>query len=240
MTFYVFHAGQKLGPYNLDDVNAQLRNGSLIASDLGWNEDLTEWLPLSQIPGVVTPVFKRPPPPPSARSTPPPLAIPPPPPRHPPPPPQRSAEWYYVLRGEKLGPVSQDLIPDLPQDTPVWKPGMLDWLPLYQTDLRKSNAPPPISGENVNNVVVWLWAFAPLIPIPLRYWLISCAINCLFWWWDGRVVAKSGHNREGWGFWGFFLVPVYLFVRAARLKQNCGYAVVWLVVFVLSILGLRF
>jgi hypothetical protein len=143
---------------------------------------------------------------------------------------------------------------NLPADALVWKSGMTDWQPVSQTDLwRASNEPPPLSGENVNNTVVWLWAFAPLIPInaillaidiPVTsqsklMWSIGFAINMVFWMLDGHQVQRAGHNRDGWGSWGIFVVTVYLFIRAARLKQSNGYAIVWLVCFALGILGHR-
>jgi hypothetical protein len=167
-------------------------------------------------------------------------------------------EWYYTANGEKRDPETRKTIENevnsgnLPFDALVWKSGMTDWQPVSQTDLwRASNEPPPLSGENVNNTVVWLWAFVPLIPIysileaigvpatshSMLPWHIGFAMNMVFWMLDGHKLQRAGHNRDGWGRWGIFLVPVYLFIRAAKLRQSNGYAIVWLVCFVVSILG---
>jgi hypothetical protein len=167
--------------------------------------------------------------------------------------------WYYVISGQKLGPESSENLIEwvssgtLSLDNLVWRTGMADWLPIRDTELipNSSDTPPPLSGEHVNNTAVWLWAFAPLIPInailvagnipgtsqSMLLWSIGLAINMMFWMLDGHQLQRAGHNREGWGGWGIFVVPVYLFIRAAKLKQSNGYAIVWLVCLGLSIFG---
>ena len=62
----VLKNGQQLGPFTLEEINRQLSEGAIIASDLAWHEGLSEWVPLTSIPGVVfTPAHGlRPPPPP--------------------------------------------------------------------------------------------------------------------------------------------------------------------------------
>jgi GYF domain 2 len=169
-------------------------------------------------------------------------------------------EWYYTASGERHGPETRETMEigvnsgNLPAEALVWKSGMTDWRPVSQTDLwAASNEPPPLSGENVNNTAVWIWAFAPLIPInailmaidlPVSFqaklmWTIGFAINMVFWTLDGHQLQRAGHNRDGWGRWGILVVPVYLFIRAAKLKQSNGYAIIWLACFAVSILGHR-
>ena len=81
-------------------------------------------------------------------------------------------EWYYTANGERHGPETRKTMEtgvksgNLPAEALVWKSGMTGWQPVNQTDLWiASNEPPPLSGENVNGTAVWVWAFAPLIPI---------------------------------------------------------------------------
>jgi GYF domain 2 len=137
-----------------------------------------------------------------------------------------------------------------PEDL-VWNPGMTEWCALRHTNLCLDlKTPPPLTGSSVNNLAVWFWAFVPLIPISSIMiamgltphqsstitWKVAFAINTLFWWLDGQQLKHSGHNRSGWGWWGIFLVPVYLFIRAAKLKQSNAYAIVWLVCLAVGIL----
>jgi hypothetical protein len=103
-------------------------------------------------------------------------------------------------------------------------------------------------GEAVSNGVVWTVAFVPLISVFLQLalagplgttaaslWYIAPILNVILCLADEANLKKAGHNTKGMGVWAFLLVPVYLFVRAARLKQNNGYAIVWLVSFGLSL-----
>ncbi len=53
MQLFVHHNGIQLGPYPPEVIHAQLANGSLDSSDLGWYEGMVEWQPLASIPGIV-------------------------------------------------------------------------------------------------------------------------------------------------------------------------------------------
>jgi hypothetical protein len=55
VSFLVAKDGQQLGPFSLDEVNAQLAGGMLDPSDLGWTEGFEDWYPLEQIEGFVMP-----------------------------------------------------------------------------------------------------------------------------------------------------------------------------------------
>jgi hypothetical protein len=63
---------------------------------------------------------------------------------------------------------------------------------------------------------------------------VSFAINSIFYAWDLHLIRKSGRENDFWGRYLLF-VPVYLFVRAAKLKVSYVYAWVWLVMYILSI-----
>ena len=61
MHITIHRDGQNHGPYTLEQVKEYLGNGSLIESDLAWQEGCKDWLPLRDI---ITPVTTPPPPPP--------------------------------------------------------------------------------------------------------------------------------------------------------------------------------
>jgi hypothetical protein len=129
---------------------------------------------------------------------------------------------------------------------------MAEWRSLPHTPLGTSfTTPPPVAGEAVNSTAVWFWAFSALISVEAIYAALGIrhpspwsaartyfCLNSLFFYWDTRLIRGSGNNPrkwEGWQWWGLFITPVYLFVRAAKLKQNCAYAVVWIVCFLISL-----
>lgn len=82
------------------------------------------------------------------------------------------AQWWYELNGERKGPVKSDEINELigygvlKHENLVWTVGFETWKPVKATDfsvLLKKDIPPPITGANVNNTLVWWLAFAPLL-----------------------------------------------------------------------------
>ena len=52
MQIYITRDGQRLGPYSVEDVNAQLAAGTVSATDLAWYEGIPSWIPLSSIAGI--------------------------------------------------------------------------------------------------------------------------------------------------------------------------------------------
>lgn len=71
MEIYICRNNDQLGPYSIDQVNACLRDGSLVRADLAWYEGIADWAPLSTVPGVAA---GPPPPPPIPVTAPPSLA----------------------------------------------------------------------------------------------------------------------------------------------------------------------
>ncbi|MDF5946840.1 DUF4339 domain-containing protein [Pseudomonas aeruginosa] len=81
---------------------------------------------------------------------------------------------FLVLRreGERKGGFDQQQIialirsGKLTYGSMVWKKGMPGWAQIEQTELRQhleDIAPPPLTGAGVNNKIIWLLAFAPII-----------------------------------------------------------------------------
>ena len=68
MQIHVAHAGQKMGPYSIEEVRQRLSEGSFAPSDLAWHEGITDWVPLSSL--VQTPDRVAPPPLPPGKQTP--------------------------------------------------------------------------------------------------------------------------------------------------------------------------
>jgi hypothetical protein len=55
MMIHVMRDGQQFGPYTLEDVNAYLAQGTLLATDQAWYEGAPEWMLITQVPGVLAP-----------------------------------------------------------------------------------------------------------------------------------------------------------------------------------------
>ncbi|SVC99955.1 uncharacterized protein METZ01_LOCUS352809, partial [marine metagenome] len=62
MQIHVNKDGQQIGPYDLEQVNQYLEQGSLLPTDPAWHEGLDGWVPLNQVEGVVVPGASAPPP----------------------------------------------------------------------------------------------------------------------------------------------------------------------------------
>jgi hypothetical protein len=62
MDIYIQNNGQQIGPHTIDQVNEQLAEGLLQLGDPAWHEGMDEWIPLSEITGVVDITTASPPP----------------------------------------------------------------------------------------------------------------------------------------------------------------------------------
>jgi len=129
---------------------------------------------------------------------------------------------------------------------------------IENTELRThldENTPPPLTGEHVDNTIIWVLAFAPIIGLVLEYfvaatiysgnqylaetaasngqfWYITLILNIALSFWDEKRLKKAGTDTNK--FSGLvWLVPVYLYQRAKALKHSLAYFVIWVVCFVL-------
>ncbi|GAA5107583.1 hypothetical protein GCM10023211_08860 [Orbus sasakiae] len=176
-------------------------------------------------------------------------------------------QWFYELSGKRIGPVSENGMIALIKTNVigygnvVWRSNYPDWINLEDSELKEhlsTMAPPPLTGKNVNNTVVWLLAFAPIISVFIvmiilafqykgnEYRMLNAYYNGEFWWIaiivnillsivDENILKKSGNDTSKFKGW-VWLVPVYLFQRAKFLKQNQAYFWVWIVTFVITLL----
>jgi len=174
--------------------------------------------------------------------------------------------WFYESGGQRKGGFSeQEMISlitsgEITRGAVVWRNGLSDWTKLETTELAAhldKTAPPPLSGEHVNNTVVWVLAFAPLIGLifeaivagmvyngseyrieqalsSAEFWYITLALNLALSFWDEKRLEQSGIDTSK--FKGMtWLIPVYLYQRAKALKHNLAYFIVWLACFALML-----
>lgn len=167
---------------------------------------------------------------------------------------EQQTGWYYESRGERRGPVSQSGIMNLysagiiKKDTMVWANGFSDWVPFSQSGLihEVKMGPPPVAGSAVDNTMVWVLAFMPIIGSIVEYmvmdafnvwgrslWFITFFLNVLFCSLDDKKLKAAGYNTDSLG--SAWLIPVYLFNRAKMLAQSPSYAIVWIVTFVIML-----
>lgn len=175
-------------------------------------------------------------------------------------------QWFYELKKQRHGPVSPDEMKDLIRKgvvsygNVVWTNSYPDWIPVENSELREflmSTSPPPLKGDNINNVFVWIIAVAPIWGEFVRafilagmygdnvyqynlaltsgeLWYLFIVFNIVFCALDGYTLNKSGVNVNRFMWWILFLVPVYLYKRARHLSQSLAYFWVWIACFVLS------
>ena len=55
MPIYIHRDGQQFGPFSVEQARDYLESGNLVAEDLAWFDGAPEWMPLGQIPGLLTP-----------------------------------------------------------------------------------------------------------------------------------------------------------------------------------------
>ena len=162
-------------------------------------------------------------------------------------------QWYYNLKGKRIGSINDDTLKQLIADgtlnneTLVWEKNFDNWIPVGQTAFRQVvMTPPPLSGTAVNNGLVWTVAFIPIIGIILEYiiagitktsadnlWFITLSLNIAFCVVDDRVLKNAGYDTKKFGGW-VWLVPVYLYKRARALNQSLAYFITWMACFVVA------
>jgi hypothetical protein len=109
----------------------------------------------------------------------------------------------------------------------------------------------------MNNGMVWALAFAPLaylfVDIAIDdyqtnypgedntfssalVWLIPLLVNSALCLLDKEQLKRAGYSSGWMTFFALLLAPVYLFMRAQRLRQMPAYGYVWIASFIASIL----
>jgi hypothetical protein len=52
MQVHIDRGGQRFGPYSVEQVNSHLADGTILPTDLGWTDGMTDWVPVTQVAGV--------------------------------------------------------------------------------------------------------------------------------------------------------------------------------------------
>ena len=52
MSVYIQREGQQYGPYPQEDIQGHLASGTLLPTDMAWQEGMADWVPLSEFPGI--------------------------------------------------------------------------------------------------------------------------------------------------------------------------------------------
>lgn len=171
-----------------------------------------------------------------------------------------TCDWFYEENGKRKGPFSENEISELIQlltisfGTSVWRKGFAGWMNVENTELSVylgDSEPPPLQGDCVNNTIVWILAFAPLIGYFLEwiiafivhdgsevrayfameradYWYVTLVLNVALAYIDSNRLSNAGYGDEKFNGWAW-LVPVYLYQRAKATKQSLAYFIVWMV-----------
>ena len=161
--------------------------------------------------------------------------------------------WYYTHGSGNLGPVTEQqmiaLINDgsVTSNTMVWCKGFTNWftlqettlsryLPIQQTTFSKKIMDTTANPVSVDNTLVWILAFAPLIggiiDVMLGIWISTLVINIALSYMDDNNLKKQGVDTEKFG--SAWLVPVYLYNRAQYFNHGMSYFSIWIITFVFS------
>jgi len=183
---------------------------------------------------------------------------------------EKEKKWFYEENGERKGPISEEELRKLIDDgkisygTLVWTQEFPSWKKIEETkflEYLSRVSPPPLRGEAVDNTIVWILAFAPLIGTVLEYaiayakygdsllgklaasysvqsgefWYVTLLLNIGLSWFDERRLRKAGYDTSKFGKW-IWLVPVYLYKRAKACGHSLAYFIAWMVCFFLTLL----
>lgn len=264
MTYHYSVDYNAVGPVTVEQLRELHAQGAVTDQTLVLPEGAAQWGPYRTALGAGE---KLPPIPPIPPPLPPPAAVPGPlSPAQPPPlggtafeetaAPDGAAYYYCSEKGKRVGPASAaeigKLLDDgtLTNDTSVWREGFDDWVPIGRTVLRhKPKGPPPVPGAVINNALVWIVAFVPILGTIIINWIAAASGGNRdepWTWWvfiglnitlcaiDTSILKKGGYDTDRFGGW-LWLVPVYLFKRAKALKQSLAYFTTWMICFFVSI-----
>jgi hypothetical protein len=159
--------------------------------------------------------------------------------------------WYYEDAGSRTGPVARAQVRDLIRtgaihpSTLVWG-GSGDWVQADSSALAeefvalRDGAPPPLPANAVDNRLAWVIAFVPLIGAGIEaalqrsdLWWVYLALNVGLCLWDDQRLKAAGYRAPTSTL--AFIVPAYLWQRAALLKQPKIHAAVWLACFIATL-----
>jgi Domain of unknown function (DUF4190)/GYF domain 2 len=53
--YHISHQGSQQGPHSIEEINELISRGELSTADLAWQEGMSDWVPLTSVPGVIAP-----------------------------------------------------------------------------------------------------------------------------------------------------------------------------------------
>ena len=98
------------------------------------------------------------------------------------------------------------------RDTAVWRKGLNDWITLEKTELNQfvdRTLPPPLTGQHVNNTMVWILAFAPILGLFLEYFVAGIFSG-------GNVELATYKVEEGY----YFVITIALNIMLSILDER--------------------
>lgn len=159
-------------------------------------------------------------------------------------------KWYFYLKSERKGPFTDDEINTIinhgliKNDTKVYTKEIGSWVAAGETELSERLKNCKIETVETHEIKdTWFWALAT-VPLLISSFigasvigtLIVVIINIVFLTLDTKEIEKGGNNAENWMWLGIVLVPVYLFVRAAKTNRNWWPGIVWCILFFITLL----
>lgn len=158
---------------------------------------------------------------------------------------ETKADWFYIVGGERLGPVAFSDLKALYEDgelserTLVWTKDFADdWKRISEvTDIREDNEPPLVPTTEIPNRWLYMLVAVPLVmslveagtteaglegfsaaDLPGLAFMLFFLANTIFALLDQNAVERSGRKDAVNGLlgWILFLVPVYIYLRSKR------------------------
>lgn len=164
-------------------------------------------------------------------------------------------KWHYEKNGQRIGPIGSEQLSDLikndviTRETAVWREGFIEWTAAFNTELKDSfdnTVPPPLPSIYVDNTLIWVLAFAPILGIFLtnfiegltsgriqadNLWFVVIILNIVLSEMDAKKLLAAGVDTGKFRSMTW-LVPVYLFQRAKALKHEMYYFIAWILCFI--------
>ena len=163
-----------------------------------------------------------------------------------------TAKWFYIdTEGKECGPFSVGAIRKLIKpNTYVWREGLSEWVYAAETGLLKpvESKMSGVASNQTNEKPLtdkWAWMLAtvPFIASWIMVYFLDGAgcstdelysgsfltwivMSAIFVFFDMRAIEESGRECPP-SFLGFVLVPVYLFMRAAKDTKQYAPAILW-------------
>lgn len=168
-------------------------------------------------------------------------------------------QWYYIFKGERRGPETDDGIRELfergfiNKKTLVWKQGFSDWVPISQSGIdmeeKGGTIPPPLTARHISNKSFIFLLFVPILATIIQYliagyfqidvnelWWLMFVLNIICFSIDYFIVKKAGYNADKLTVAFLLFTPLYIYRRMKLVQGNKWFfTLVWTLNFLLAI-----